>query len=68
MRPLINERAEYIKVTNGGVICPDCGLSKGYLEYIKIFKIKNYPPPPGFRIKPVLEEMLREDTIGMSKS
>ncbi len=64
MRALINEPAEYMKVTNGGVKCPNCGKFKGSLEYIKIFKIKNYPPPPGFRIQPILEEMMHEDTIG----
>lgn len=41
------ERKEYNKVTNAGIDCRKCGKPRG-IEYIKIFKVKNYPAPEGF--------------------
>ena len=57
MRVLINEPEEYIKVTNAGIICPDCGKRKGSVEYIKIFKVKTYLPPEdeGWQFREQLE-------------
>ncbi len=38
----------YNEVTNSGVICPTCKKPIGSVEYVKIFKVKNYPAPEGF--------------------
>ena len=43
-----NERKEYNKVTNSGVICEKCNKPVGSVTYVKIFKIKNYLSPEGF--------------------
>ena len=39
----------YNEVTNSKVNCKNCDKPKG-VEYIKIFKVKNYPPPSGFAL------------------
>ena len=42
------DREYYNEVTNSGVTCPTCKKPIGSVEYVKIFKIKNYPAPEGF--------------------
>jgi len=43
-------REYYNEVTNSGVICPTCKKPIGSVEYVKIFKVKNYPSPKGFEL------------------
>ena len=45
------DREYYNEVTNSGVICPSCKKPIGSVEYVKIFKVKNYPPEKGFAEK-----------------
>jgi len=45
---LVDERKEYVKVTNSGVICDKCKKPLPGIEFIKIFKFKNYPSPEDF--------------------
>jgi len=42
------DREHYNEVTNSGVICQYCKKPIGSVEYVKIFKVKNYPSPEGF--------------------
>ena len=42
------DREYYNEVTNSGVRCPNCKKPIGSVEYVKIFKVKNYPAPDGF--------------------
>jgi len=42
------DKEYYNEVTNSGVICPKCKKPIGHIEYVKIFKVKNYSAPKGF--------------------
>ena len=44
----IDEREEYTKVTNAGVMCKKCNKPIASSIYVKIFKVKNYLPENGF--------------------
>ena len=42
------DRQYYNEVTNSGVLCHICKKPVGSVEYVKIFKVRNYPAPEGF--------------------